>query len=1394
MSIIRTYRIAADLLATLEAESYPLGTGAHLRVQELLRGLPHDDDETLCTALCAILARNPQEQTHVHERFRESAARTDALLEHLKTEEEKAAVLAETETQLRRWGWRTLIPAAFLLLAALAAAWFFWKEKTAPVVIEKLMIVQAGESRMVCASEIEGLKDFGNVKATQVTYPTVLGLPLLPNWDRANAKGRAIAPDSMTALGSFLLNADTCFIYTARDSVEGLDSIAVQFDFVSGKNATVAFKVLVEKPESETVKAPQLPGRDTLFKPKNIPYPHDITECAIQPPPVWQSFLAEHLWWLRWAFFVPFTLFLFALWRWLEFRRRKLIAQMERRDQPPYFWNIRIPGADDIVLGDSFAFALQVMRRRAASDVMRLDLSKTIEKTAERGGMPDFRYRQLTRPVDYLLLIERGDPANHRAQLFDALYRAFRAQEIEIARFWYDGDVRLCFDEQNPKGVHLPELANRFPGARLLVLGNGTQFLSPDSGKPMPWTDTFNAWKERALLTPKPTGDWGLDERRLATLFTVLPATLQGLGFWVDELDVGQDAHFEDWQKHVKDAPQSIFQPNADDPLPALMLQFDPQMLRWVAACAIYSSLHWDLTLWLGRQLAVGSEQSAANDSHSKLSKLSQPSKPSQLSKPSKPAASDEEGLVTVENLLRLFRLRWFVDGEMPTNARAALLDWLERNDPVLLARLRTSLADLLRQNPPPQNSAAFDDYALNIALNEWLAAQDPARKKELEAEIARRLEAGAKPDFTVLKYLERPRSALDFVVPDAWKKYVYPGGYRALGWKGRWKDLLWALPIWLVAAVGVFWPYDLKVEECTGAKAEIVENGTKLTLCLNSPRCMDIYLEYLVKRDARVAPVSKMDSIVNGYLTEVSVKTDNGPQKLARDAMYQYPQETVTNTFYIEAYANIATELYNRALTYAATQKDSACILFRLAAQLDSLDYDYQRAVAWCGDGDKKPLPEIKGRFETDPFPEAGVPFAFLLFEYTPGAVYELDPGDGTRRAFNNDRPIPKIPYTYERAGSYQVTLYARYEGQLLRLQTAAVVVANKANVPATPPVIDDFEKPVDTPSQTTPPVVTVSTEGLVGDTTGGLPPGRYVLTGSNDGTVKLWTMEGQEKRTFIVDKVGISDADRGRRIDISPDGKYFAASTQNNTIVIFDLRSNQAIKSLASSSKSLTLAYSPNGRYLGSGTEDGSVLIWDVENENVYKTFKVGERRITCVSFSSNGQLLAAVNDDRLAVWDIRDGSLVLEHTDFRELNSFVKSVDFTPNGLFLAVGGGGYGHILIFDLQKSTLHSELENRDEDAAIAYGLDFSHDGLQLATLSGNFSCTIWDWQKSQILHTLKGHTNYLRSVQLSPDDRYVLTGSSDNTAKLWTLDGKLIHTYSGHTDDIWSVAFLWVK
>lgn len=55
---------------------------------------------------------------------------------------------------------------------------------------------------------------------------------------------------------------------------------------------------------------------------------------------------------------------------------------------------------------------------------------------------------------------------------------------------------------------------------------------------------------------------------------------------------------------------------------------------------------------------------------------------------------------------------------------------------------------------------------------------------------------------------------------------------------------------------------------------------------------------------------------------------------------------------------------------------------------------------------------------------------------------------------------------------------------------------------------------------------------------------------------------------------------------------------------------------------------------------------------------------------------------------------------------------------------------------------------------------------------------------------TLTGHGNWVWDTAFSADSSFILTGSSDNTARLWDMTaGEVICIYSGHIKAITAVA-----
>jgi hypothetical protein len=85
---------------------------------------------------------------------------------------------------------------------------------------------------------------------------------------------------------------------------------------------------------------------------------------------------------------------------------------------------------------------------------------------------------------------------------------------------------------------------------------------------------------------------------------------------------------------------------------------------------------------------------------------------------------------------------------------------------------------------------------------------------------------------------------------------------------------------------------------------------------------------------------------------------------------------------------------------------------------------------------------------------PEAGRPFLFEMANFSQGAVYELDLGDGARKAFSDQGTLR---HTYAKPGPYTVTLYALFEGEEVKLQSVQKVVAQTVQVnKKITPVID--------------------------------------------------------------------------------------------------------------------------------------------------------------------------------------------------------------------------------------------------------------------------------------------------------------------------------------------------
>ena len=81
-------------------------------------------------------------------------------------------------------------------------------------------------------------------------------------------------------------------------------------------------------------------------------------------------------------------------------------------------------------------------------------------------------------------------------------------------------------------------------------------------------------------------------------------------------------------------------------------------------------------------------------------------------------------------------------------------------------------------------------------------------------------------------------------------------------------------------------------------------------------------------------------------------------------------------------------------------------------------------------------------------------------------------------------------------------------------------------------------------------------------------------------------------------------------------------------------------------------------------------------------------------------------------------------------------------------------------------------------------------DGKYVVSGSSDETIKLWDIKTGEVIRTFEGHTSYVSSVAVTSNGKYVVSGSWDETIKLWDIKtGEIIKEFKGHTSYVSSVA-----
>jgi hypothetical protein len=208
--------------------------------------------------------------------------------------------------------------------------------------------------------------------------------------------------------------------------------------------------------------------------------------------------------------------------------------------------------------------------------------------------------------------------------------------------------------------------------------------------------------------------------------------------------------------------------------------------------------------------------------------------------------------------------------------------------------------------------------------------------------------------------------------------------------------------------------------------------------------------------------------------------------------------------------------------------------------------------------------------------------------------------------------------------------------------------------------------------------------------------------------------------------------------------------------------------------------LAFSKDSKSFVVAHGNGKIAICDI-NGQFLQGSEIEREDIIGMAFSDDGKtILTGTNESEFAFWDISGAPTYQNNIDMPLAND----IAFHPKNQNLVVVGQYNNKAIVYNIEQPNDVIELPHEHSVEAV----NFSNDGKFILTGSRDQTAKLWSIT-GELIQTFTGHEQPIHSVAMSNDNELIVTGSRDNTAKWWNTAGKLTANKK-HSYDIFKVVF----
>ena len=296
--------------------------------------------------------------------------------------------------------------------------------------------------------------------------------------------------------------------------------------------------------------------------------------------------------------------------------------------------------------------------------------------------------------------------------------------------------------------------------------------------------------------------------------------------------------------------------------------------------------------------------------------------------------------------------------------------------------------------------------------------------------------------------------------------------------------------------------------------------------------------------------------------------------------------------------------------------------------------------------------------------------------------------------------------------------------------------------------------------------------------------PDRKSVVFGDDEGTIRVWSVDTGEQDDERLE----GHTDSITCLSFSLDGKYLASGSRDGTIMIRNVGKREAKTKLHRRHSSLSaIDFSPCGANVVSGSYDGTILIWNASTGKVSREIICGSGAYS-VAYSPNGLFILAGGGGWMRMWKVTAARKLrgLQWISKRKVaapkvfqvgSESIERVSFSPDGGRFVSRGSDVIRIWDGSWSVEETKTEFEEQGEIESISV----SPDGIFIALGSYDGSIYLWNVLTGELVEKLN-LSSFVYSVTFSPvNEKLIAFGSSDDTVQVWDVtNGELVTKEEG--------------